>query len=255
MVTGTPTKYTRLCTESWSSPPPLKLANEQHEVDVELETTDHTFICEDDKMEESFNTHLEALESHLCETTSKAIAESMLETCRSIRYAREHTLEEDWDDELADIVTQQTRKGPRAFIGGLWPKKWLTVQQQYYTRYRSKKSLSVWMARTIALTQSLFFEMWRIRNTGIHGDEESDGNKALHIELNSDIDEAIDAKPPNRLLTHEDANFFKTKKEDVKKFKLQKKKNWVRDAQKTIQTYAALSDNQGNLTNYVYIRR
>ena len=109
------------------------------------------------------------------------------------------------------------------------------------------------MARTIALTQSLFFKMWRIQNTGIHGDDESEGNKALHIELNSDIDEAIDAKPPNRLLPHEDANFFKTKKEDVDK--LQKKKYWVRDAQKIIQIYAALSDNQGNLTNYVYIRR
>ena len=39
-----------------------------------LETTDHTFICKDDKMEEAFNTHLEALESHLRETTSKTIA-------------------------------------------------------------------------------------------------------------------------------------------------------------------------------------
>ena len=172
----------------------------------ELETTDHTFICKDDKMEEAFNTHLEVLESHLRETTSKAIAESILEICRSIRYARDHTLAEDWDDELADIVTKQTRKGQQAFIGGLWPKKWLAVQQQYY---RSKKSPSVWMAKTIARTQNLFFEMWRIRNTGIYGDEESAGNKVLHIELNSDIDEAVNAKPPNRLLPHADANFFK----------------------------------------------
>ena len=111
------------------------------------------------------------------------------------------------------------------------------------------------MAKTIALTQNVFFEMWQVRCTGIYGDEESDSNKALHIKLNSEIDEAVDAKPHNRLLPHEDANFFKTKKEDVKKYKLQRKKNWVRDAQKIIQTYAALSDNQGNLTNYVYIRR
>ena len=65
------------------------------------------------------------------------------------------------------------------------------------------------MAKTIARTQNLFFEMWRIRNTGIYGDEESAGNKLLHIELNSDIDEAVNVKPPNRLLPHADANFFK----------------------------------------------
>jgi len=221
----------------------------------DLETTEHTFMCKDEKMEEAFNTHLEPLESHLRGTTTKAIAESILETCRSIRYARDHTLDAYWDGELADIVQQQTRTGQRAFIGGLWPKKWLLVQQQYYTKYRSKKSPSVWMAKTIALTQNVFFEMWQVRCTGIYGDEESDSNKALHIKLNSEIDEAVDAKPHNRLLPHEDANFFKTKKEDVKKYKLQRKKNWVRDAQKIIQTYAALSDNQGNLTNYVYIRR
>jgi len=221
----------------------------------DLETTEHTFMCKDEKMEEAFNTHLEPLESHLRGTTTKAIAESILETCRSIQYARDHTLDADWDGELADIVQQQTRTGQRAFIRGLWPKKWLLVQQQYHTKYRSKKSPSVWMAKTIALTQNVFFEMWQVRCTGIYGDEESDSNKALHIKLNSEIDEAVDAKPHNRLLPHEDANFFKTKKEDVKKYKPQRKKNWVRDAQKIIQTYAALSDNQGNLTNYVYIRR
>jgi hypothetical protein len=59
-------------------------------------------------------------------------------------------------------------------------------------------------------------------------------------------------KPPDRLLPHTDA---KTKKEDVKKYKLQRRKNWVCDAQVIIQTYAVLSDQQGNLTNYVYIRR
>lgn len=128
--------------------------------------------------------NLEVLESHLRETTSKAIADaSILETCRSIRYASDHTLAEDWDDELADIVTKQTRKGQRAFIGGLWPKKWLAVQQQYYTRYRSKKSPTVWIAKTIARTQNLFFEMWLIQNTGIYGDEESAGSKSFTLNL------------------------------------------------------------------------
>jgi len=34
VVTGTPTEDSRLCTESWSNPPPLKLAKEQKEVDL-----------------------------------------------------------------------------------------------------------------------------------------------------------------------------------------------------------------------------
>ena len=56
-----------------------------------------------------------------------------------------------------------------------------------------------------------------------------------------DIDKAVNEKPPNKLLPHADANFLRTKKEDTKKYKLQRKKNWVRDAQVIFQTNAALS--------------
>ena len=75
---------------------------------------------------------------------------------------RDHTLDKDWDEELADIVTKQTRKGQRAFKGGLWPKQWLAVQNQNFARTRSTKSPSVWMAKTIVCTQTLFFKMWLI---------------------------------------------------------------------------------------------
>ena len=67
---------------------------------------------------------------------------------------RDHTLAKDWEEELADIITKQTRKGQGAFIGGLRPKKWLAVQKQYYARTRSTKCPSVWMAKTIARTQN-----------------------------------------------------------------------------------------------------
>jgi len=87
-----------------------------------LETTDHTFICDDAKIEEAFIANLADLESHLRATTSKAISDSILETCKSIRYNREHTLDNNWDEELASTVSNQILLGQRAFIGGLWQK-------------------------------------------------------------------------------------------------------------------------------------
>ena len=222
-----------------------------------LETNDHTFICDDAKVEEAFIANLADLESHLRATTSKAISDSILETCKSIRYNRlEHTLDDDWDEELASTVTNQILLGQRAFIGGLWPKQWLNIQREYFSRTRNrKKSPQVWMAKTIEHTQTIFYQMWKIRNTALHKDEDSEVNKTAHIELNNDIDEIYEAKPPTRLLPHADVQFFKTKKDETKKYKLQRKQLWVRDAKRIIATYAQLSDNRGNLTHYVYIRR
>jgi len=117
-----------------------------------IEATDHTFICDDEKMEEAFKMNFEGLRFHLRATTSKAISDSILEICQSIHYAQDHMIVKDWDEELTDIVTKQTRKGQRALIGGLWPKKWHSVQKQYYVRTRSTRSPSVLMTKTTAHT-------------------------------------------------------------------------------------------------------
>ena len=58
--------------------------------------------------------NFEGLGFHLRATTSKAISDSILEICQSIHYAQDHMIVEDWDEELTDIVTKQTRKGQRA---------------------------------------------------------------------------------------------------------------------------------------------
>jgi len=82
-----------------------------------LETTDHTFICDNAKMEEAFITNIADHESHLRATTSKAISDSILETCKSIRYNREHRLDDDWDEELASIdeITFKVHDGSTTF--------------------------------------------------------------------------------------------------------------------------------------------
>jgi len=139
-----------------------------------LETTDHTFEWDEAKMEEAFITHIAELESHLRATPSKAISDSIMETCRSIHYSKEHTLADNWDEELASTVTNQILLGQRAFIGGLWPKKWLELQRQYHTRTQnSSKSPKVWMSKTIEHTQTLFYHMWKIRNKALNKDEDS----------------------------------------------------------------------------------
>jgi len=80
-----------------------------------IETTDHTFVCKDARIEEEFNTYIERAESHLQATTSKAISDSIMETCRRICYNREHTpLDNDWDEELASTVINQILLGQRA---------------------------------------------------------------------------------------------------------------------------------------------
>ena len=50
-------------------------------------------------------------------------------------------------------------------------------------------------------------------------------NKTLYIELDTDINEAVNVKQPDRLLPHADAKIFRTKKEDRKKYKLPREKN------------------------------
>jgi len=52
------------------------------------------------------------------------------------------------------------------------------------------------MAKTIEHTQTLFYQMWKIRNTALHKDEDSEVNKTAHIELNNEIEGIYEAKPP-----------------------------------------------------------
>jgi len=106
------------------------------------------------------------------------------------------------------LIAKQIRIGQCAFIGGLWPKKWLALQQQYFTQTRSNKSPKFWKAKTIAHTQNLSFEMLLTRNAALRKYEDSTVNRTLHTALNTEIDDIYNSKPSDHFCSE-------TKKESV----------------------------------------
>jgi len=98
--------------------------------------------------------------------------------------------------------------------------------------------------------------MWKRRNNALHGDEDSEVNKARHEELDQAIDPIYDAKPHARLLPHADVDYFrKQTKLQAKKKKLISKEDWVKEAQTILRTYEGLMNRGGRITDYFYVQR
>jgi len=98
--------------------------------------------------------------------------------------------------------------------------------------------------------------MWKRRNKALHGDEDSEVNKARHKELDQAIDAIYDAKPHDRLLPHADVEYFrKQTKLQAKKKKLISKEDWVKEAQTILRIYEGLMNRGGRITDYFNVQR
>ena len=104
------------------------------------------------------------------------------------------------DSEQDKIVHDQLQLlGQRATLNGMWIKGWVTEQETFLRRIRSRKQPKVWLIKLSILLQTMTHNMWKTRNDAIHKKEDSAMNKQRHEELDQDISNIFRDRPHFKL--------------------------------------------------------
>jgi len=201
----------------------------------EQEDQDHLLQCQHPEMEKVFREHLETIHTFLLCDASTEIRTGVIKLLLLFRTG------EDFDDshEYSEIVYRQHELGMRAFVAGLWLRDWSRIQSDHFLELCSRRSSDLWMIRLLHLVQALPNYMWKMRTQILHKSKED--NVVLltqHKELDDIIDTIYERIPHQRLMSHCDSAFFKKyTKDKVKKFRIQRKTNWVTSANQVLTKY------------------
>ena len=85
---------------------------------------------------------------------------------------------------IREAVRDQNKYlGWNNFILGRWSPKWQTVQQQFYTHTKSKRTSKRWASSIIHKLLLTVWDQWKFRNKIAHSDE-GPRAKSLHRSLN-----------------------------------------------------------------------
>ena len=85
------------------------------------------------------------------------------------------------DNEQDRIINEQLQLGQRATLNGMWTRGWVTEQETFLRRIKSRKSPKAWLIKLSILLQNMTHNMWKTRrNEAIHKKEDSALNKQRH---------------------------------------------------------------------------
>jgi hypothetical protein len=141
-------------------------------------------------------------------------------------------------------VWAQYKLGQRAFFAGVFAPEWIQRQETYFSLIKSRRSAQAWLSGVATKLQQIPLNLWRMRNTILHGSTDNKISELQHEDMNKQIDDIFTRKPHPRTMTHCDNMYFsKHSKDKLKQMGLQRKCNWVKGATLIIDKY-----NQANTT-------
>ena len=205
----------------------------------EDEDHDHIIVCKHKDMvstfEEEYDGILAWMERNMPDSISRSVKNIL------IRY--QNPLVDTGD--IHTLHHAQLEVGQRAFVAGLWIQGWDSLLDSWYTEQGSKRSAAKWICHLINRIQLLPLAMWKKQNCIMHHTQDNEFKQQQHEHLNECIENIFRTKPHTRLMAHCD-NFYFTKytKDNIRKMKLQRKKNWVTGANLIISKYARNTSRQ-----------
>jgi hypothetical protein len=184
------------------------------------------------------------------------LKEAVIEVCHSLRDHRRANLNQSWDNALGDLVIRQVDLGQRATIAGVWDPEWSRIQSAYHRTIRSRKKGRTWLVRVIHRIQALVRNMWKRRNKELHEKESCEAKVKEHDQLNEKIDTIFNRKRTvsNRCMTHGAAAYFKKNKDILKKMRIKRKREWVRDAEEILDSLTNQSEQAKRFLKYFQFR-
>mmetsp|Transcript_14149 Transcript_14149/g.26560 ORF Transcript_14149/g.26560 Transcript_14149/m.26560 type:complete len:310 (+) Transcript_14149:5669-6598(+) len=200
------------------------------------EDHDHIIQCIHPTMEQAFQAQLEGVHTFMlqdCPDNFRAAILQLLITFRSGTHI------EQFDTDLSSLAKEQLDYGMRPFFAGLWLKQWRLIHAEFLQQISPRKSSELWMVRLLHKIQKIPINMWKTRNHLLyHSNNDNEKLKTHHKELDDIIERIYERKPHSRAMAHCDVAFFrKYNKDMVKKFKVQRKNNWVTSANLILTKY------------------
>ena len=221
----------------------------------EIEDTDHILQCSNEDIQEVYEEKMNDIQQWMENTTDSEIAEGLKAVSAAFRTNTPLDLSKCKDRMVKAAAEQQFQLGRRAFIGGWWSKRWITLQQFYYTANGKRNKPYLWMARAIKKFQEMIRDIWFERNEQLHNKEHSEHNRRKNEELNervANIYRKLHRLAPNdRMLLHDERIFFAKREIDIKKRKIRSKQRWVSDADDILDIYELRTKQHNSITDYM----
>jgi DNA-binding ferritin-like protein len=94
--------------------------------------------------------------------------------------------------------------------------------------------------------------MWKRQNKELHEKESCEAKLQEHNKLNDNIDRIFDQKRSisNRCMTYGVAAYFKKKKEHIKRMRIKRKSDWVRDAEEILESLSYQTEQAQQFLKY-----
>ena len=139
------------------------------------------------------------------------------------------------DNKQDRIIHEELKRGQRATLNGMRIKRWVTEQETYLRRIRSRNSPKVWLIKLFIILQNMTHNRWKTRNEApVYKKEDSTLNKQRHGELDQDI---FRDRSHFKLLPSCDAAFFRRGQAKIKWFRVKEKEIRVNYAKKILEAY------------------
>ena len=221
----------------------------------EIEDTDHLLKCNNDEIRDIYENKMTELQRWLGETTTIEIARGIQAVSKAFRTETPLDLSNCTDNMVKAAAKQQFELGQRAFVGGWWSKRWMTLQKLHYQESGKRNKPAIWMARVITRIQGIIRDMWFERNNQLHNKENSEHNKRKTAELNDRITSIFrklkDLAPNRRMLMKDERIFFAKRENDIRKKRIRSKNRWVNDAEDILEIYELRTKQHNSITDYL----
>lgn len=193
----------------------------------------HLLRCDHKDMDETYTQEVQHIDDWLKTSTSASIRYSIISLLLFFRNTHQ-------DPQQTSLTVQRKQQafGWQAFFAGAWHNEWVTLQQEHYDTTKSQRSVTHWAVQLLHKVQMLPIHMWHTRNNILHSTETNAMRFIQHTKINRVIDEIYERKPHPRLMSHCDNTYFsKHTKDQIKKFKIRRKTNWIRGANLILTKY------------------
>ena len=129
-----------------------------------------------------------------------------------------------YDDTIQSCINAQSHLGWTSFLEGFITTDWATVQQQFYTSIRSRRTGRRWAIEMSKQVWIMVFQMWNHRNRCLHDTDAGDVlsgidyvNNAIQYEHSMGLDTLDTVYAP----------YFRQTEASLLKMTSQKKRNWL----------------------------
>ena len=151
------------------------------------EDTTHVLQCSAAGAAELWETNMGKMQQKLLSMDTRPhLLEAIMSRLNQWRRNQPFTNESYWGGDIVAALADQDKLGWKNLMECLPVKKWKLIQNRYFHKIKSKKSIKKWMSQLLKEIHNLAWSQWDHRNTVLHKTEQPRVIKSIQI-LNNEI--------------------------------------------------------------------